>query len=114
MKSALESEFGVAVRWVENRSANTRENAAESARLLRPRDADGIRRIVLVSHGFDMRRARLEFEAVGFEVLPAPTQVAVVRVASLGDVLPHVGALERTYYVSYELLALSVAALGLN
>ena len=114
MKWALESEFGVAVRWVENRSANTRENAAESSRLLRPHDADGIRRIMLVSHGFDMRRARLEFEAVGFEVLPAPTQVAVVRVASLGDVLPHVGALERTYYVSYELLALSVAALGLN
>lgn len=114
MKAALESEFGVAVRWVENRSTDTRENAAESARLLRPRDADGIRRIVLVSHGFDTRRSRLEFEAVGFDVVPAPTSVAVVRLAALGDVLPHVGALERTYYVSYELLALGAAALGLN
>jgi uncharacterized SAM-binding protein YcdF (DUF218 family) len=114
MKSALESEFSVPVRWVENRSTNTRENAAESARLLRPRDADGVRRIILVSHGFDMRRARREFEAVGFEVVPAPTNVATLRVSGLGDLLPHVGALERTYYVSYELLALGAAALGLN
>lgn len=114
MKSALETEFGVPVRWVENRSTNTRENAAESARLLRPRDADGVRRIVLVSHGFDMRRTRREFEAVGFDVVPAPTNAATLRVSGLGDLLPHVGALERTYYVSYELLALGAAALGLN
>lgn len=115
MKTALETEFGVAVRWMENRSENTRENAAESARLLRPLDPqEGVRRIVLVAHGFDMRRAKLEFEAVGFEVIPAPTQVAKAQVLSVSDVLPQISALERTHYVSYELLALGVSASGLQ
>ncbi len=108
MKTVLENEFGVPVRWVENRSANTRENAAESARLLRPNDkGGGLHRIVLVAHGFDMYRAQHEFEAVGFAVVPAPTQVASLRVASIADVLPSVSALERTHFVSYELLALA-------
>ncbi len=111
MRLALESEFGVPVRWVENRSANTRENAAESARLLRPADKEGgVRRIVLVAHGFDMYRAKREFEAVGFEVVPAPTQVASLRIASIVDVLPSFSALERTHFVSYELLALAVSS----
>lgn len=114
MQAALEREFGVVPRWIENRSTNTRENAAESARLLRPRDADGVRKIALVTHGFDVRRARLEFEAVGFEVLPAPTQVATVTVSSPADLVPSVAALHRSYYASYELVAMAANALGLN
>ena len=119
MKNVLEKEFGMPVRWGENRSTNTRENAAESARLLRPKDkSDGVHRIVLVAHGFDMYRAQQEFQAVGFAVVPAPTQVATLRVASIADVLPSVSALERTHYVSYELLALAFShvrsALKLN
>lgn len=106
MKAELEEHLHVPVRWMEDRSANTRENAAETARLLRPKDKDGARRIVLIAHGFDMYRAQQEFAAVGFDVVPAPTQAASLRVRSIADVLPSFSALERTHYVSYELLAL--------
>jgi len=114
MKAVLEQEFGVPVRWVEQRSKNTRKNAAESARLLRPLASDGRRRIMLVTHGFDWRRSRLAFQEVGFDVVSAPTMVAQANKTSLSDMLPHAGALERSYFVSYELMALGALALGLN
>lgn len=112
MQAVLASEYAVLARWVENRSANTRENAAESARLLRPRDRDGAQRIVLVAHGFDIYRATKEFEAVGFEVLPAPTHLGSLRLGGISDLLPSPSGLERTHYVSYELLALGLSALS--
>ncbi|MGH8800143.1 MAG: YdcF family protein, partial [Casimicrobiaceae bacterium] len=49
MRQALQGEFGVAVRWAENRSRTTHENAVYSAALLR---AAGIGRVVLVAHAF--------------------------------------------------------------
>ena len=48
MRDSLENEFGVKVRWSEDRSRTTHENAASTAELLRQA---GIRRIVLVAHG---------------------------------------------------------------
>jgi uncharacterized SAM-binding protein YcdF (DUF218 family) len=47
----------------------TREEAARIDRLLRPR---GVRKILLVTDGPHMARAKALFERVGFEVLPAP------------------------------------------
>ena len=34
---------------------------------------EGVTRVVLVAHGFDMPRARAEFAAAGLETIPAPT-----------------------------------------
>lgn len=111
MQAVLVGVYGVPVRWAEDRSANLREQAAESGRLLRPRDADGLRRIVVVAHGFAMRRTVQEFEAVGFEVLPAPTRLGSLALRSISDVLPSVSALERTRDVSAELVASAASAL---
>jgi uncharacterized SAM-binding protein YcdF (DUF218 family) len=47
----------------------TREEAAGVRALLAPK---GIRRIILVTGGLHMRRARWLFERAGFEVVPAP------------------------------------------
>jgi uncharacterized SAM-binding protein YcdF (DUF218 family) len=55
--------------WLEGDSDSTRENAAFSAKLLRPR---GIRRILLVTEAYHMRRAERYFRKEGFEVEPAP------------------------------------------
>jgi uncharacterized SAM-binding protein YcdF (DUF218 family) len=55
--------------WLEGESDSTRENAAFSAKLLLPR---GIRRIVLVTEAYHMRRAERYFRKEGFEVEPAP------------------------------------------
>ena len=64
MKEALENEYGVTVRWVEDRSRNTRENAEFTARMLA---ADGVRRVVLVLHAFDVPRAVPLYERTGLQ-----------------------------------------------
>ena len=90
------------VRWTEDRSRNTRENAQFSAARL---EKEGVKRVVLVAHGFDMRRARAEFTAAGLEVVPAPTFVLGEGPFEFTDLVPSVGALQASYYALYELLA---------
>lgn len=70
MRTALEQDFRVPVRWVESVSRDTRENARMSAVQLH---AAGVRRILLVTHAAHMRRASREFEAEGLAVIPAAT-----------------------------------------
>jgi len=103
MREALDREFGVTVRWVDNQARNTRENAANIAKLLR---AEGKRRVVLVMHGFDVRRARRAFEEAGLQVAAAPTQLASWDEFSLSDFLPNVIALQTSHYSLYECAAL--------
>ena len=103
MREALKNEFGVAVRWAEDRSRNTHENAAMSAALLR---ADGVKRVLLVAHGFDMPRAVSEFAAAGIYAIAAPTGLASTRHAyRFADFVPSVDALQWSYYALYEAYA---------
>lgn len=75
---------------MEDRSMTTRENAAESARIL---GARGARRIVLVTEAIHMRRAALSFRKAGFEVAPAPCAYRILELRSWGDrLLPGVWA----------------------
>jgi uncharacterized SAM-binding protein YcdF (DUF218 family) len=55
---------------VEDKSYNTRDSAVNVAQLARVR---GWRRIVLVTDGFHMLRARLAFEHEGLQIAAAPT-----------------------------------------
>lgn len=70
MKRVLETQLATRVRWAEDRSLDTGENAQRSAELLR---ADKRRRVLLVTHAVHMRRARAAFEKAGLEPVPAPT-----------------------------------------
>jgi len=70
MRRVLTEEFGVPVRWVEEASINTRENAKLSAELLKQ---DGVTCILLVTHAWHMQRAERVFLAADLAVLPAPT-----------------------------------------
>ncbi len=54
------TEFGRPLKWVEDASRDTRENATLSIALLKPA---GIKHIVLVTHGWHMPRALRAFEA---------------------------------------------------
>jgi uncharacterized SAM-binding protein YcdF (DUF218 family) len=72
MHDSLARNFGIEARWVDNRAYDTFENARNSAQLLQ---ADGIRRIILVTHATHMRRAVEEFRSTGLEVIPAPTGI---------------------------------------
>ncbi len=73
MAASLEHEFGVPVRWIEAGSRTTHENAVLSARTLKK---DGIDRVILVTHGFDTRRAMAEFQAQGLAVVGARDRTA--------------------------------------
>jgi uncharacterized SAM-binding protein YcdF (DUF218 family) len=111
MKRALEQEFCVEVRWSEERSRDTHANAAESAAILLP---DGIKRVILVAHGFDMPRASAEFASAGLQVTPAPTLLAGERFSfdHAVELAPGMSALQASYYALYELLAEAARRLG--
>ena len=107
MKQALESEFGVAVKWAEGGSRDTAGNARHSAAILLPA---GIRRVLLVGHGFDMRRAVAEFRSAGLDAMPAPTVIAGDKFEfdEVVELLPTMVALQGSYYALYELLGETV------
>jgi len=105
MQRTLEQEFNVPARWTESQSRNTHENAVRSAAIL---SALHITRIILVTHGFDMPRARAEFAAQGIDSIPAPTGIPSGEIDSPLDVLPSLAALQGSYFALYEIMANAV------
>lgn len=103
MKEALEHDFKVPVKWVEDRSDNTFENAKFSYQVLR---AAGITRIYLVTHAWHMPRAVAAFEKAGFIVTPAPTGFNTTRAISILDFLPRAPALVNSYLAIHEWLGI--------
>lgn len=69
LADAMQRDYGLDIRWLEERSRTTWENAVFSAELLQ---AQGVRRVVLVTQAWHMPRARWSFEQAGFEVITAP------------------------------------------
>jgi len=102
MRNVLEGEYGVAVRWAEERSRNTRENAQRSVPLLKD---DGVALAVLVTHAVDMPRARAEFMAAGMETIAAPTGLTSPGPLRLTDFVPSAAALQASHDALYEILA---------
>ena len=70
MKEALERDLHGSVKWAENESRDTAENAAYSAVILK---TAGITRIALVSQAWHLPRAAELFERQGLQPIPAPT-----------------------------------------
>lgn len=70
MREVLTREFLAQVDWIENASRTTYENAQFSASILK---ADGIQKIILVTHAYHMPRALEAFQQAGFNVTPAAT-----------------------------------------
>jgi uncharacterized SAM-binding protein YcdF (DUF218 family) len=103
MQRTLEQEFKVPVRWAENRSLDTAQNAQFSAAILK---AAGIRKILLVSHAWHLPRARIEFEKQGLTTIPAPTRFGFVHDSrsdtDIFDYLPQARALQKSYYALHE------------
>ena len=103
MASALREEFGVPVRWVEDTSSNTRENATLSAKILR---GAGVHKIYLVTSASHMRRSVATFEALGFEVVPAPTDLPSPIGPVIGDFFPRASSLHDSSQAIYEWVGL--------
>lgn len=84
-RRVLQQEYGLALRWAEERSRDTAENAARMAEVLRP---ERIVRIALVTDATHMPRAAAAFRAAGFEVVAAPTDFPVVHGRPVLEWLP--------------------------
>ena len=69
MGDVLVNEFGVEVRWQEDRSRNTAENARNVAELL---GVEGVRAVLVVTHAVHMPRATEAFERAGLRPYAAP------------------------------------------
>ena len=104
MSKVLQEDFGVSVRWREDRSRNTFENAAYSAAILHQA---GIRAALVVAHPWDMARALWSFRRVGYPVVPMPVPQGRSPSLSASAFLPQVLALLDSYYALHELLGLA-------
>ena len=81
MRRVLEKDFGIEVKWVEDQSDNTIENAQRTKLML---TGAGIKRAYLVTHAWHMPRARWAFVNAGVDIVPAPmgfTTLAPLRPA---------------------------------
>lgn len=70
MENTLQEIFSVPTKWKEELSQNTSENASYSSEILK---SAGIKKILLVTEAWHMRRAMLAFSSTRLEVIPAPT-----------------------------------------
>jgi uncharacterized SAM-binding protein YcdF (DUF218 family) len=107
MRATLLRNFELEPRWVDGEAYDTFENARNSARLLK---ADGIQRVVLVTHASHLWRSVHEFTDAGMEVLPAPVGMLAVRDPGIWRYLPNPGALHRACAAINELLGEPVRA----
>jgi uncharacterized SAM-binding protein YcdF (DUF218 family) len=99
-----EQEFGRPLKWLEDQSRDTHENADRSIALLVPA---GIQQIVLVTHGWHMPRALRNFEVAAqgrLRIEPAPMGLAPQTDAASLDWLPSGRGYTLTRYVLREAL----------
>lgn len=105
-RRVVSEDYGLALRWVDDRSRDTAENARRLHILMQ---RDGVRRIALVTDAWHMPRAAMEFETVGFDVTDAPTGFAGARERTVLEWLPSAHGLSGSRQVLREWLALQIA-----
>jgi uncharacterized SAM-binding protein YcdF (DUF218 family) len=103
MKTVLEQEFHIPVRWVEDSSDNTMENARNSVAILQ---RGGISSIYLVTHAWHMPRAVHSFEATDIEIVPAPTAYTTRYRTDLLAFLPRTESLQDSKLFLHELIGM--------
>lgn len=99
MADSLAADFATPARWVEDRAADTRENAQLSAAMLR---AEGIGAAYVVSHAWHLPRALDVFARQGFAVVPAPVGRVHAPGLAWSDVLPQPGRLADSWWALRE------------
>lgn len=108
MAQSLVQDFGVPVRWREERATDTRENAVFSAALLH---ADGIAAAYVVTHGWHLPRAREAFGRVGYPVSPVPVRRAAGPTGEWSDWIPRPDHFLVSWYMIREWLGRIVYAI---
>lgn len=108
MRVVVEEDLHGSVKWAEDASRDTAENAAFSAKLLK---ADGVTRIALVTHAWHLKRATGWFEREGLQVFPAPTAFTTSLPFGFDTLLPSAEALRKSSFALKEWLGIFVARL---
>ncbi|HEY0062511.1 MAG TPA: YdcF family protein [Telluria sp.] len=103
MARTLREDFKTPVKWVEDKSRTTAENAEFSAAMLK---AAGVRKVMLVTHAMHMARAQEAFVRNGIEVVAAPTLFYSRGRWSPWMLIPSANGLYRSYYATHEWLGL--------
>ncbi len=103
MKEVLERDYGIPVTWTETNSLTTWENAVKAAPILKRAK---IKRILLVTHASDLRRAVPLFRQQGLQVIPAGTRFARVRIDDPLIFLPDARSLTESTWALHEWLGL--------
>ena len=101
MRATLGRNFGERVRWTENRSRDTYENARYSAPLLK---RDGVSQVLLVTSSTHIWRAAQEFRSAGIVVIPAPAVLWARDETPALRWVPSATGLTRSQYALYELI----------
>ncbi len=109
MADAATQEFGTPVRFREEASATTRENASFSAAILREH---GIHTVLLVTSAWHMPRAAACFRREGIDVVAAPTGFRIPAVEDWTSFLPRTSGLRDTCIAMHEIGGLVAYALG--
>ena len=101
MADSLTRDFHQPATWVETKSADTWENARDSAAILLPA---GIHDVLVVTHAWHMRRSLLAFRNSGLDARPAPLMLGKY---SLSSVVPGVSAWQESYYALHEWIGIA-------
>jgi uncharacterized SAM-binding protein YcdF (DUF218 family) len=104
MRAALVDEFRVAVRWSEESSRNTLENAANSRIAL---ERAGIGTVYLVTHAWHMPRAVYAFEHAGIAVVPVPVGYSAAPVAGPLEFIASASGLQESSIALREMIGLA-------
>ncbi len=103
MRDVLEHDFQLPVRWTEDNSNNTAENALFAFQTLQKQ---GIKKIYLVTHAEHMPRSAKVFRRVGFDVIEAPTIFTTRTDTNVLTFLPDATALLESKIFIHELIGL--------
>jgi uncharacterized SAM-binding protein YcdF (DUF218 family) len=103
MRIALEQDFRVPVRWTEDESDSTFDNAHNSFRILQQ---EGIHKIYLVTNAWHMPRSAWIFRRAGFEVVEAPTAYTTRYRTDLLTFLPRSESLQDSKIFIHEIIGL--------
>jgi uncharacterized SAM-binding protein YcdF (DUF218 family) len=104
MARSLQDDYGLVVRWQETNSLTTAENARFASLMLQ---AAGVKKIILVTQAYHMRRSALAFEAQGMEVVMAPCGfLGGVEADTHLAWLPAISGVEATYLAVHEMVGL--------
>ena len=105
MARALENDYGIKPRWIEDKSRNTFENGTYSATILK---ADNITQVIVVTEAWHMPRAVWSFAHAGLTAIPAPAERTYpTRRLAWSEFDADYASFARSFYALHELLGLA-------